>query len=59
MTPVLTNKRRWAPKPLLKDNESPAFLESCLLDMKKWLYDLPQNSESIVQMASPTHTPFT
>lgn len=41
MSPALTNKPRWAPKPLLKDNQRPTFLESCLLDLRTWFYDLP------------------
>lgn len=39
--PISTNKPRWAPKPLLKDNQRPAFLESCLLNLRTWFYDLP------------------
>lgn len=37
----MTNKPRWAPKPLLKENQRPEFLESCLLDLRTWFYDLP------------------
>ncbi|KAB8237155.1 Zn(II)2Cys6 transcription factor [Aspergillus alliaceus] len=32
----------WAPKPLLKDYQRPAFLKSCLLDLRSWFYDLPK-----------------
>lgn len=35
------NEARWSPKPLLKDHQQPAFLKSCLLDLKTWFYDLP------------------
>ncbi|PLB49929.1 Zn(II)2Cys6 transcription factor [Aspergillus steynii IBT 23096] len=31
----------WAPKPLLNAKQRPAFLKSCLLDLRSWLYDLP------------------
>ncbi|RAQ50977.1 Zn(II)2Cys6 transcription factor [Aspergillus flavus] len=31
----------WAPKPLLKEHQRPAFLKSCLLDLRSWFYDLP------------------
>ncbi|KAL6232640.1 hypothetical protein BDW75DRAFT_247096 [Aspergillus navahoensis] len=31
----------WAPKPLLKEQQRPSFLQSCLLDLRSWFYDLP------------------
>ncbi|KAL5001524.1 fungal-specific transcription factor domain-containing protein [Aspergillus recurvatus] len=31
----------WAPKPLLKEHQRPQFLQSCLVDLKSWFYDLP------------------
>ncbi|KAL4911504.1 hypothetical protein BDW74DRAFT_184806 [Aspergillus multicolor] len=31
----------WAPKLRLKEHQRPSFLNSCLLDLKSWLYDLP------------------
>lgn len=37
------NVARWSPKPLLKDHQQPAFLKTCLLDLKTWLYDLPRS----------------
>ncbi|GAA89223.1 Zn(II)2Cys6 transcription factor [Aspergillus luchuensis IFO 4308] len=33
----------WGPKPLVKGTERPEFLESNLLALKSWFYDLPQH----------------
>ncbi|GKZ24711.1 hypothetical protein AbraIFM66951_004123 [Aspergillus brasiliensis] len=33
----------WGPKPLVKESERPEFLESSLLALGSWFYDLPQN----------------
>ncbi|PWY78031.1 hypothetical protein BO94DRAFT_588334 [Aspergillus sclerotioniger CBS 115572] len=32
----------WAPRPLVKEPERPAFFESSLLALRTWFYDLPQ-----------------
>ncbi|KAF7171359.1 hypothetical protein CNMCM5623_003755 [Aspergillus felis] len=43
----------WAPKPSLNQRQRPAFLKSCLLDLKTWLYDLPPE----LRIDQPNHLP--
>ncbi|KAF7121817.1 hypothetical protein CNMCM5793_009370 [Aspergillus hiratsukae] len=44
---------RWAPKPTLNQHQRPAFLSSCLLDLKTWLYDVPP----ALRIDQPNHLP--
>ncbi|PKX93393.1 Zn(II)2Cys6 transcription factor [Aspergillus novofumigatus IBT 16806] len=43
----------WAPKPALNQHQRPAFLKSCLLDLKTWFYDLPP----ALRTDQPNHLP--
>ncbi|GFF69631.1 hypothetical protein IFM60648_02969 [Aspergillus lentulus] len=43
----------WAPKPSLNQHQRSAFLKSCLLDLKTWLYDLPP----ALRIDQPNHLP--
>ncbi|GFG20349.1 nitrogen assimilation transcription factor nit-4 [Aspergillus udagawae] len=43
----------WGPKPTLNQRQRPAFLKSCLLDLKTWLYDLPPE----LRVDQPNHLP--
>lgn len=52
-TATKLTKARWAPKPTLNQHQRPAFLKSCLLDLKTWLYDLPP----ALRIDQPNHLP--
>lgn len=46
----------WSPKPLVNTHQRMAFFDSCILELKTWLYDLPSELK-MVRQSGPSRFP--